>query len=130
MAFAPTPRFTNQSQQPVVIQNQVPKDQPTDVSGSIPGSQGNTFRLIPSQQSSNTGTGGTNLTFSNPYPSGYTSGIPSGLDTVSGPGASYQATNGQSNLPAGVRQTSTAVQTPGLISDTSPWRYIGPGGRT
>lgn len=132
MAFAPTPRFTNQSQQPVVIQNQMPKDQPTDVSGSIPGSgQGNSFRLIPSQGASSGtgGTGGTNLTLNMPYGSG-TTGMPTWFDTVSGPGASYNppAGGGGGQTTQNPQIAGSVRDFPGLLSDTSPWTYRSPTG--
>jgi len=92
MAQAPTPRFSNEQKQPVVIQNKMPKADPADLTGQFGGGgagTGATFRLI-----GNTGNQAGTQTASNPYPQGYTSGIPYGFDTTSGPGASYQPTAG------------------------------------
>lgn len=128
MAQAPTPRFSNEQKQPVVIQNKMPKAEPGDMTGQFGGGSGtgNTFRLVGNTSGNQTGSAQT--ASSNPYPTGYTSGIPSGLDTVSGPGASYRPAAGSSTTPTGITNAGNTSTTPGLVSDTTPWQYIGPGG--
>lgn len=133
MAQAPTPRFSNEQKQPVVIQNKMPKADPADLTGQFGGGgsgTGATFRLVGSTAGNQTGSAQT--TSSNPYPTGYTSGIPSGLDTASGPGASYQpaasnSTTPNSTTPAGINNVGNAGTIPGLTEDRNPWRPIGGG---
>ena len=96
MAMAPTPRFSRDESQPVVIQNKIPKPGEVDVSGNLPGGGGYgtsnaTFRLMGNQSTPAT------TTQSPRYPSGYTSGIPQGFDTISGPGAQYAPPNSNQN---------------------------------
>lgn len=106
MAQAPTPRFSpSGGGQPVIIQNRVPNGQQPDVTGSLGGGGGSTFRLVQSgNQGSATPSIASQAATGTPYPSGYTFGIPSGQNTVSGPGASYQpptGSDGGGDSPAG-----------------------------
>lgn len=142
MAYAPTPKFTQQQDQPIVIQNRMPKAGDAEFTGTMPSLGGNnsTFRLVGTNQAGSTTPTTTSRTSTNPYPMGYTSGIPQGVDTVSGPGASYTPassntgnTNGNNNPNnPGTDKPSTGPRadwvnpnlSPGKTRQTQDWKGI------
>lgn len=142
MAYAPTPKFTQQQDQPIVIQNRMPKAGDAEFTGTMPSLGGNnsTFRLVGTNQAGATTPTTTSRTSTNPYPMGYTSGIPQGVDTVSGPGASYTPassntgnTNGNNNPNnPGTDKPSTGPRadwvnpnlSPGTTRPTQDWKGI------
>ena len=123
MAQAPTPRFSSEQKQPVVIQNKMPKAEPGDMTGQFGGGSGagNTFRLV-----GNTGNQAGTQPTGNPYPVGYSSGVPYGLDTQSGPGASYQPSSGTTPPTTGGKEDPTTAQT--TTRNTTTWggKYVTP----
>lgn len=115
MAGVPVPRFSG-NPQPVIIQNQVPKNSPQDVTGSI-GGGGSTMRLFgtgnnqPSSAPFQFGGSGSG-NFVTPQ-SGYTTGIPSGFNTVAGPGAQFPQTPASPQFGGYTTQPAPSWQAPG-----------------
>ena len=126
MAYAPTPKFTQQQDQPIVIQNRMPKAGDAEFTGTMPGTGGgvnSTYRLIGGTQIGSTTP--TSNTSRNPYPMGYTSGIPQGVDTISGPGAWYTPASSNTGKNNGDNKNGGG-NNPGTPPKTTTGTTIGP----